>query len=132
MIFDMFQCALGLACNLGKCQVTSILCDEAQVQATRDTFPCPIIEFSIKYLGIHLALGKLSMAALQPLVDRVADALLAWKGHLKHRSSHLTLVKITLSALPIYTAISVHLPPWLQKTLVRISKAFLWSGSVVV
>jgi hypothetical protein len=72
------------------------------------------------------------MATLQPLVDGVVDALLAWKGRLKHRNSRLTLVKITLSAMPIYTAISIHLPPWLQKTLVRISKAFLWLGSEVV
>jgi hypothetical protein len=30
--------------------------------------------------------------------------------------------------MAIYTAINLHFPPWLQKVLVKIFKAFLWSG----
>jgi hypothetical protein len=101
MIFDMFQGASGLACNLGKCRLGPIRCDKAQVQAVRDNFPCPIADFPIKYLGIPRELGKLLREALQPLVDKVADALPAWKGRLMHKSSHLTLVKTTLSTMPI-------------------------------
>jgi hypothetical protein len=40
-------------------------------------------------------------------------------------------VKTTLPATPIYTSISIALPPWLQKAPVKISKAFQWSGSDV-
>jgi hypothetical protein len=46
-----------------------------------------------------------------------------------HKSGHLVLVKTTLSAMPIYTMISISLPPWLQKVLVKIFRAFLWSGT---
>jgi hypothetical protein len=46
-----------------------------QLQVARDNFPWPIVKFSIKYLGLPLALGKLPLFALQLLVDRVADAL---------------------------------------------------------
>jgi hypothetical protein len=79
-----------------------------------------------------LALGKLPRMALQPLVDRAVDALPTWKGWLMHKSGRLVLVKTTMSAMPIYMAISISLPPWLPKALVKISMAFLWSGSDVV
>jgi hypothetical protein len=38
------------------------------------------------------------------------------------------LIKMTLSSIPIYTSISVELPPWLLKSLIKLMKAFLWSG----
>jgi hypothetical protein len=41
------------------------------------------------------------------LVDKVANRLSIWKGRLMQRSSHPTLVKTTLMAIPIYTSISV-------------------------
>jgi hypothetical protein len=49
-----------------------------------------------------------------------------------YRIGRLTMVKTTLLTMPIYTAISIHMPHWLEKALVRISKSFLWSGTDVV
>jgi hypothetical protein len=45
-----------------------------------------------------------------------------------HQSGRLVLTKMTLSSIPVYTAISFELPPWLLKSLVKIMKAFLWLG----
>jgi hypothetical protein len=60
-----------------------------------------------------LAVSKPPRLALQQLVEKVADKLLIWKGRLLHWSGRLTLIKTTLSAIPIYTLISIALPPWL-------------------
>jgi hypothetical protein len=46
-----------------------------------------------------------------------------------HRSRSLTLIKTTLAAIPIYTAINHNLPPWLPKSFIKIFRCFLWSGS---
>jgi hypothetical protein len=62
----------------------------------------------------------------------MVDTLPAWKGPSMYRIGRLTMVKTTLLTMPIYTAISIHMPHWLQKALVRISKSFLWSGTDVV
>jgi hypothetical protein len=79
-----------------------------------------------------LSITKLPKSTLQPLVDRITDKLPDWKGWLMHRSSHLILVKTTLSAIPMYTSISIGLPRWLIKALQKILKVFLWSSSEVI
>jgi hypothetical protein len=79
----------------------------------------------IKYLGIPLSIGKLPKSAFQLLVDKLADKLLAWRGHLMHRSGHLTLIKTTLASISAYTAISHAFPPWVVIAFIKIFHAFL-------
>jgi hypothetical protein len=128
-IFELFESASGLGCNIAKCQVIPIQCDADQVALAQHLFPCPIMEFLIKYLGIPLSTGKLPKAAFQLLIDKMVDNLSAWRGRMMHRSSHLTLIKTTLSSIPIYSAISHAFPPWVLKAFTKISISFLWSGS---
>jgi hypothetical protein len=71
--------------------------------------------------------GKLLKETFQPLVDRMADKLSAWKGHLMYRSGRLTLIKTTLAAMLVYTAINHG--AWVIKAFVKIFRGFLWSGS---
>jgi hypothetical protein len=50
-----------------------------------------------------------------------------------NKTGHLTLIKTTLSAMPLYTmTISIELPPWLIKNMAKLMKGFLWSGTEVV
>jgi hypothetical protein len=97
-----------------------LLSSEEQMATASNFFPCQLIEFPVKYLGIPLSVTKLPRCALQPLLDRVADKLPTWKGRLMHRSGQLTLIKTIMMAVPVYTSISVGLPPWFLKTLHKI------------
>jgi hypothetical protein len=74
-ILVVFENASGLGCNLGKCQIVLIRCDESQVQLVQQLFPCPITQFPIKYLGLPLSVGKILKAALHALVDQMGDRL---------------------------------------------------------
>jgi hypothetical protein len=103
-----------------------IRCDVNQVQLAA-SFPCQVVDFPIKYMGLPLLVTKLPRTALQPLADEVADQLPTWKGKLMHRSGRLVLIKTTLSSMSVYTSISIELPLWLLKALTKIMKAFLWS-----
>jgi hypothetical protein len=84
------------------------------------------------YVGLPLLVDKLPKSALLPRLDQMADQLSARKGKLMHCSGCLALIKSTLSAIPMYTAMSHDLPAWLLKSFVKISKAFLWTGMEVV
>jgi hypothetical protein len=79
-----------------------------------------------------MSVSKLPKSAIQLLVDRVADKLSAWRGHLMHQSRRLTLIKTTLCAVPVYTSISLGLPQWLYRALRKVMIMFLWTGSDVV
>jgi hypothetical protein len=73
-------------------------------------FPCQAASFPIRYLGMPLSVSKLPKSALQPLLDDMADRLPVWRGKLMHMSGRLTLIKMMLAVIPIYTVISFHLP----------------------
>jgi hypothetical protein len=109
-ILELFEGASGLRCNLSKCQIAPIRCDETQVNLATSYFPCAVVEFPIRYLGIPLSVTKLPKTAWQYLIDSVADKLPSWKGGLMHRSGRLTLIKLTLSMVSVHTAISLELP----------------------
>jgi hypothetical protein len=75
---------------------------------------------------------KLPRSTLQPLADWIADKLPTWKGRLLHRSGRLTLIKMTLYAISIYTSISVKVLVWLLKAIQKTLKSFLWSGTEAI
>jgi hypothetical protein len=131
-ILDIFQAASRLACNINKSQLIPIWCTDEQVSQACIDFPCQLMSFPIKYLGIPLSVTKLPKSALQPSMDKAVDKLPTWRGRLMHRSGCLMLIKTTLSSIPVYTSISVALPPWQQKGLWKIKTSFLWTGTDVV
>jgi hypothetical protein len=108
--FDAIREASGLACNIAKTQMVAIRCDEEQLALATSLFPCQAFEFPIKYLGIPLSTHKLPRSAFQLLIDKMPDKLLAWKGDQMNHSGRLTLIKSTLSTMPIHTALSVDMP----------------------
>jgi hypothetical protein len=102
------------------------------VNLATNYFPCAVVEFPIRYLGIPLSITKLPKTACRYLIDSVADKLPAWKGSMMHISGRLTLIKSTLSAVPIHTAICLELSAWVRKALIKIMRGFLWTGTEAV
>jgi hypothetical protein len=130
--FDTFRGASGLGYNLSKCQFAPIRCDETHLLMATTSFPCQVVEFAVRYLGIPLSVHQLPKVALQPLVDKVVDRHPVWRGSMMNKSGWLALIKSTLLAIPIHTCLILDMPPWFTKALNKIFKAFLWSGTDVM
>ena len=128
-ILEIFAGASGLKTNAAKCMVSPIQCNLEATVSLLTHFPGKIDPFPIHYLGIPLGLRKLSKAALQPLIDKVASRLPAWKANLLSRAGRTVLIKSTLSAIPTHTALAVSLSPWAIKCIDAIRRAFLWKGA---
>jgi hypothetical protein len=126
-IFDLFERATGLVCNMSKCQLAPIRCDDGQLSFATSILPCQVVNFPIIYLGIPLSVSKLPRSSWWQLIDRVVHKLPVWKGALMHKSGRLTLIKTTPATIPMHTDISVELPGWVCKALIKIMRAFLWS-----
>ena len=126
---EIFAGASGLKTNLTKCLISPIQCDLEASVTLLNHFPGRFDPFPIRYLGIPLALRKLSKADLQPLVDKVANRLPAWKANLLNRAGRTVLIKSTLSAIPTHTALVVSLSPWVIKCIDSGRRGFLWKGA---
>jgi hypothetical protein len=61
-ILELFAGASGLVTNVEKCIVTPIRCSNEMVVAMQQTFPCVIVTFPCRYLGIPLSLKQLHQA----------------------------------------------------------------------
>jgi hypothetical protein len=106
-----------------------IRCDQMAIDMATELFPCQVVSFLIRYLGAPLSVTKLPRSAWQTLLDKASDRLPAWKGNLMNRSGRLALIRKTLLVIPIYVSIGMGLPRWVHNVLIKLMKAFLWSGS---
>ncbi|XP_072146649.1 uncharacterized protein [Setaria viridis] len=127
-ILELFGDASGLRPNLDKCSITPIFGCEGKLEDFQATLPCAVQQFPITYLGVPLSTKALPKSQYLPPVEKVAAKLPTWQGPLMNKSGRLTLVKSTLSSMPVYLSMSDKLPPWVIKQLDGIRRNFLWTG----
>jgi hypothetical protein len=113
-IFQAFGTASGLRVNLGKSAVYPIKCESIDLEEVMQNFPCQIKSFPCKYLGVPLSTRCLRRIEVQPLINKIAGRLPAWKGKLLNKAGRLTLVK-ALTAVPIYFLTVFALKKWAPK-----------------
>lgn len=66
---------------------------------------------------------------MQPLLDRIAAKLLAWKGKLLERTGRLTLVRSILTSMPVHFLTVFALKKWAVKKIDKLRRGFLWKGT---
>jgi hypothetical protein len=92
-VFQAFGSASGLKVNLSKSAAYPIKCENIDLQEILQNFPCAIRTFPRKYLGLPLSTRSLRRVDIQPLIDKIAARLPAWKGKLLNKAGRLTLVR---------------------------------------
>lgn len=88
-------------------------------------FPHGMLPFN--YLGVPIFQGNPRTTYLQPIIDRNANKLSSWKGHLPHLW-RVQLVKSIIHGMVIY---NFHVSKWsiigLLMSLDRCIRNFIWS-----
>lgn len=94
-----------------------------------EVFPRRVAQFPCRYLGIQLLLRRLSHADEQKLVDAIAARIPVWKSGLLTDAGRVLLTKVTLSAIPVHTAIATCLSAWAIREIDKRRRGFLWAGT---
>ena len=127
-MLQLFGEAAGLRTNVQKSNVLPIHCTEENLGLIQSLLPCGIQEFPCKYLGLPLSTKKLTKNQIQPIVDKIADQLPKWKADLVTKAGRVVQVQHVLTAMLVYLAMAIELPPWAIKAIDKIRRAFIWRG----
>jgi hypothetical protein len=128
-VIEDFGTTSGLQTNIAKCSTNLIRCTDTHVALVEHELRTPVEPFPQRYLGLPLSLRKPSAAQLQYLVDNVANKLPGWKASLPDKGGgRLELVRSTLSAMPIFSMMSLDIPAKTILAIEKIIRGFLSKG----
>lgn len=128
-ILTVFGHASGLTINLQKCAVYPIKCEGLNIEQIMEPSPCSIQSFPCQYLGLLLSTKALTKTEVEPLIQKIAAKLPAWKGRLLNRIGRLSLVNMVLSSVPTYHMTVFPMKKWMIKRIDKLRRNFLWKGS---
>jgi mannosylglycoprotein endo-beta-mannosidase len=127
-ILSHFGKVTGLQTNIQKSSVTSIRCDNIDLDTVLTNLPLSRANFPLKYLGLPLTPRRLKRIDFQPLVDKAASKLSAWNGRNLTQAGRVTLVKSVLSSQPIYLLTVIKPTKETLEDLDKIRHRFLRAG----
>ena len=90
---------------------------------------CKIGSFPTSYLGLPLEAKHKALGVWDSIEERYRKRLAAWKTQYISKGGRITLIRSTLSSLPIYYLSLFRMPQKVCARLERIQRQFLWGGS---
>ena len=126
----LFELASGLRVNFHKSSLIDINIDKSWLDLAAQKLLCKIGEVPFTYLRLPIGGKTNSIAAWDPVIDRMHKKLASWKGNLLSIGGRVVLIKASLSNLPLYYMFLFPTPISVINKFVKIQRAFLWSGSM--
>lgn len=116
-ILELFGEATGLKTNFHKSTAIPICCEGVQLSGILENLPARRGVCSIKYLGLPLSTVRLKAVDFQPLLDKIAAKLSGWSGRNMTTTGRLTVVKLVLTAQPVYLLSTLKAPKEIMKSI---------------
>lgn len=129
-VLILFHLASGLQVNFHKTSTLGVLVAESWVQNVAQSLLCEIGKLPFTSLGLPIG-GKTSQISLwDPIIEKMKKKLASWKGNLLSLGGRLTLLKSSISRLPLYCMSIFPITKGVIDKISRIQRKFLWSGSL--
>ena len=125
-----FEAISGLRINLSKSKIFPVgRVDDAEALVAE--LGCKVGSLSASYLGLLLGAPHNSIAVWDPIEERFPKRLALWKRQFISKGGRTTLIRSTLSSMPIYFMSLFRLPRIIKTRLERIQRDFLWGGGAL-
>ncbi|RVX11415.1 LINE-1 reverse transcriptase-like [Vitis vinifera] len=122
-----FEAVSGMRINLDKSELIPV----GRVVDIDDLaldFGCKVGSLPSTYLGLSLGAPFKSVAVWDGVEERFRKRLTMWKRQYLSKGGRATLIRSTLSNLPIYSMSVLRLPSSVRRRLEQIQRDFLWGG----
>lgn len=126
----LFHLASGLQVSFYKSSIMGINVDECWLRAASESLLCKTGTLPFTYLGLPIGGNSSRICTWDPILDRMKKKLANWKGSLLSIGGRLTLLKASLSSLPLYYMSLFPIPMAVVEKITRIQRQFLWCGSM--
>ncbi|WKA13278.1 hypothetical protein VitviT2T_030594 [Vitis vinifera] len=126
-LFMWFEAVSRLRINLEKSELIPI----GRVENIDDLaldFGCRVGSLPSTYLGLPLGAPFKSVSVWDGVEERFRKRLAMWKRQYLSKGGRATLIRSTLSNLPIYFMSLLKLPSSVKRRLEQIQRDFLWGG----
>lgn len=122
----IFQMISGIQINFHKSAIMGINMDDAWLDSAAKALHCKVGHFPTIYLGLPIGGSTSRIKCWDPIIERMEKKLATWKGNLLSIRGRLTLLKASLSTLPLYYMSLFPVPHGIIEKINRIQRNFLW------
>ena len=126
-ILARFKEVLGLCINLGKSKLV-LVGGVHNLEALVGLLGCGQSSLPLKYLGLPLGAKLKDLSIWNPILEKMERRLTGWKRMYLSKGGKVTLIKSSLSSLPIYFLSLLPLPGMVAKCMEKLQRDFLWNG----
>ena len=127
-ILMWFEAVSGLKINLNKSEILPIG-PVANMEELASELGCKTGSLPTTYLGLPLGAKHKAQSVWDSVEERFRKRLASWKLHYISKGGRATLIRSSLSSLPIYHLSLFRAPQKVCARLERIQRQFLWGGS---
>lgn len=99
-----------------------------RVGSARHSQPHLVLSARLSSFRLGMPKPPVSRGEQTSLVDKVANKLRTWSAPMLTLGGRLTLVRSTVSAMPVYAMMSLDLPMKTIAGIEKICRGFLWKG----
>lgn len=124
--FELVSC---LSVNFEKSSVFGLNLQPCIVESIAGVLGCRVGIGSIPYLGLNIGGRVKGKDAWSEVVDKMLKKLKGWESRLVSMGGRATLVKSTLSAIPIYWLSFFPIPKGVEEKIRSLQCKYFWGGN---